>query len=108
IIERADPRRPVDRHRRGPLKQMRGDFTGVEARITRGCVFAELEHKLQRVDALLTIDRRLSTRIKHLRPECPENRHEISDRGIPARRSHNIAVDTPTTRGPGTLALVDR
>src|SRR6185369_14353705 len=32
----------------------------------------------------------------------------ISARGIPARRSHNIAVDTPTTRGPGTLALVDR
>src|SRR4030095_11930188 len=70
-------------------------------------VLAELEHKLQRVDALLAVDRRLSIRIKHFRAKCPEDRHEISHRGIPTRRSHNIAVDTSSTRGPRPLALID-
>src|SRR6185369_3027274 len=52
IVERADPCRPVNRHRGCSLQQVCADFISIETRITRRRVLAQLEHELKRSDTL--------------------------------------------------------
>src|SRR6185295_19045894 len=98
IAERADPRGPVDRHRRRALKQVRRNLTRVEARVTRWRVLAQLEHEFQRVDAFRTINRWPSARVKHLRAERPEDRHEIGHRRVAPSRAHHVPVNSSVAR----------
>src|SRR6185295_4070387 len=107
IAERADPRGPVDRHRRRALKQVRRNLTRVEARVTRWRVLAQLEHEFQRVDAFRTINRWPSARVKHLRAERPEDRHEIGHRRVAPSRAHHVAVNSSVARRSCSLTLVD-
>src|SRR6185369_16601730 len=74
IAERTDPGGPVDRHRGRPLQQVCTDVARVETHVTGRRIFAELEHELKCRDTFRTVDGRLSTRVKHLAAEGPEDR----------------------------------
>ena len=108
IIERADPRGPVDRHRRRALKQVRGHFIGVESRVTRRRVFAKLKHEFQRGYRLPRYRPWLATCIEHLSAESPEDRHEIRDHGIALRGPHHVPVNAAPARRACSLSLIDQ